>query len=94
MRCRSLLFRSRNLRRVRDLLPKLKDVPIVVTDGKLAHAVVEILNGIHNCCFVFDLFPQSINVVGAEVKRTSKRGLVKRLVGIGKGNHYLDRIFS
>src|SRR6266852_2223982 len=84
------VLRLRNLRRIGDFLAKLEDVSVVVADGEFAHAVVKILDGINDRRFVFDLLPQGINIIGAEIKRACERGLLKGLMCVGNGDHYFD----
>jgi len=60
-------LRRRDLCLVADLLAELQDVAVVVVDGKLAHAVVEVFYRINDLDFVLDLLPQGVNIRGVEV---------------------------
>ena len=57
------------LRRGVDLLTELEDVAVVVEDGELPHAVVEILDGIADARCILDLVPGRVHIIAADIER-------------------------
>src|SRR5215470_8219895 len=73
-------------------LTKLQQVPAVVEDRELAHAVGEIFRRITHACLVLPGVPKRIDIIRAEIKRAGERGRLRVIVRIRRGEHQLRTV--
>jgi hypothetical protein len=65
-------------------LTELEDVALWSRMAKLAHAVVEIFEGIDDCGFVFQSPPEFLNIFRVEVEGTGEWNSVEGLCAVAK----------